>query len=103
MDLGELTLRDVSSAEIRAVYPKEQVLDTLAVLTRSIVEGRQSLNQAFWMKDIMKSAFGPSNFKMAKDYSERINKDKQSMYDPKYPDKNRTISERQKEINKVMI
>ena len=100
MDLGELTLRDVSSAEIRAVYPKEQVLDTLAVLTRSIVEGRQSLNQAFWMKDIMKSAFGPSNFKMAKDYSERINKDKQSMYDPKYPDKNRTISERQKEINK---
>lgn len=100
MDLGELTLRDVSHKEIRDIYPKEQVLDTLAVLARSVIEGRQALNQAFWQKDILESAFGKQNFKWAKDYSERLNRDKQALYDPKFPDKNRTISERQKEINK---
>ena len=100
MDLGELTLRDVSSKEIRAVYPKEQVLDTLAALSRSVIEKRQSVSQAAWQKDIMKSAFGKTNFKMVTEYADRVQKDKQNMYDPRYPNKNRTESDRQKEINK---
>ena len=100
MDLGELTLKDVSSKEIRDIYTKEQVLDTLAALSRSVVEKRQSVSQAAWQKDIVKSAFGQTNFKMITDYADRVQKDKQNMYDPRYPDKNRTISDRQKEINK---
>ena len=100
MDLGELTLKDVSSKEIRDIYTKEQVLDTLAALSRSVVEKRQSVSQAAWQKDIVKSAFGQTNFKMIIDYADRVQKDKQNMYDPRYPDKNRTISDRQKEINK---
>lgn len=100
MDLGELTLKDVSSREIRDIYPKEQVLDTLAALSRSVIEKRQSVSQAAWQKDIMKSAFGKTNFKMVTEYADRVQKDKQNMYDPRYPNKNRTESDRQKEINK---
>ena len=48
----------------------------------------------------MKSAFGKTNFKMVTEYADRVQKDKQNMYDPRYPNKNRTESDRQKEINK---